>query len=105
LSFLSDIELMMTEHFVTTSNWSYQHYQNDKIRAFISIGAKPDDKNEDEIIDCFFVTVTDPDYKEIFQKEFANLEAACDYLNLHYAHWNLQDRRISASGCSTCHAH
>lgn len=96
---------MSSEHFITESNWSYLHYQNDKIRAFISFGAKPSEKNEQEVLDCFFVTVTDPDYQEIFQKEFLTIASACDYLNLQYAHWNLQDRRISSSGCSTCHAH
>lgn len=94
--------------YINDSNWSYLHYQNDRIRAFISLGAKPnesDDKNNDQVIECFFATVTDPDYQEIFQKEFSLLSEACDYLNERYAHWTLQDRRISASGCSTCHAH
>lgn len=90
---------------ITNENWTYCHFKNLKLKAFISLGAEPNDENE--IQELFFVTVTDFDDKELFQSEHYSLEEAMGALNSRYDSWEFVDATNgqSGDGCSSCSAH
>ena len=91
---------------IHTENWTYCRYKNQDFKAFISFGATPEGMERDELE--YYVTVlqgSEGEEREIFQKSFTSLGAACQYLNLSYGDWELDDQTASKSGCSSCAAH
>jgi hypothetical protein len=91
---------------VNTENWSFGGYKNSKLKAFISFGADflLETQKQHEI---FFLTVTDNNFKEVFQQDHSSLNEAIEALNSRYAHWDWDNRRLSSDdgGCGTCAAH
>ena len=88
---------------ITKENWIYTHYQTETMKVLISVGGKMDEN--ENFVDLYFVTTTDPEYKEKIQTEFYTLEEAIDFMNKSYGHLNELDTRISDSSCSSCVAH
>jgi len=88
---------------IDLNNWNYCHYETSRLRAFISQGGIPGTR-EDEVQQIYFLTVSDPDFKEIYQEEFFQLQEAVTILNSRYKHWKFIDRAVQ-EGCSSCQAH
>lgn len=95
----------MDNNRVNSDNWTFCHFKANDLKAFISFGASPD------ILDDTFLymaTVVDSEHNEVFQKEFTQVDLACDYLNNKYSDlWDFVDARApkKEGGCSTCVAH
>lgn len=86
---------------VTPDNWTFCHYKLNEKRSSISIGA---DTKSDEFI--YFVSVLDSEDRDIFQKEFSDLNVACQYINQNYNDWSFVNQlKNDDGGCSTCSAH
>lgn len=90
---------------IDTENWTYRRYKGPDSFAFISMGAEPRENQEPEIL--YFVTLTNFDYEEIFQRPFRSLDLALSYLNKTYSKWSLVEAggKTDGDGCSSCAAH
>ena len=93
----------MNEYF-TPNNWNYSQFQNQNLKAIISLGCDPD------ILGTrfsYFVTVLDEDDNEVYQEEFMALDRACEAMNSKYGGiWEYKDlSKPSSSGCDSCSAH
>lgn len=89
---------------INNQNWTYTHYINHNLRAFISIGAALA-KNE-QIETHYLVTLTDQDYQEIFQSIHPILEDAVATINAKYGQWDIENGLApKGDGCSSCAAH
>lgn len=96
----------MEMHKITSDNWTFVHFSLNSNKAFVTIGGNLNDKSQDfELI--YFVTVTNSDFEEIFQKTFATLEQAILFANANYSHWEYNDALNSnnSSECTSCVAH
>lgn len=95
---------MTTRLQITEENWPYSRLKNELFQAFISFGAKPEG---DDICLVYSVTVTDPDFQEVLQKNFTDLDPALEFINKTYGHWTYQlaQEKASGDGCSSCAAH
>lgn len=86
---------------ITKENWSFSGRKTKNLQVFITFGASPENINE-----ClYFVTLMDPEFQELFQQEFNNLEDAISFMNHKYEKWEFVDRSTSSEGQSTCSAH
>ena len=85
---------------ITPLNWNTNFYKSLDLKAFISIGAHPD--NTEELI--YFVNLTDEEHRDYFQQEFKSLDEACRYINQRWSDWELADL-ATGSGCGSCAAH
>ncbi len=92
---------------VNKDNWNHTFYNNNQLKAFISIGANVDEKEAYEPQIIYFVTVTDmEDQKQYFQRQFCDLNSALEFLQNRYGLWNFKDLKSNnLGGCSSCSAH
>lgn len=90
---------------ITIENWSYARYQGPQTLSMINMGAAPTPCGGAQIL--YYLTLTDLDYKEIYQQEFTELEQALSAINKKYSHWPLllEGAPRQGDGCSSCHAH
>ena len=89
---------------INEENWTHSQYTSSPLRAFISLGAQPDEQTGVQL--QFLVTLTDQDYLELFQSSHSNIHEALAVLNQKYGHWNYADAlNASGDGCSSCAAH
>lgn len=91
---------------INSENWTSAHFYSAPLRAFISLGASPDETAHDPKID-YLVTLTDNDYQELFQSIHPTLDEALMVLNSKYGQWELRDAfvKTEGDGCSSCAAH
>lgn len=91
---------------ITKENWTYTAYNHNDLQAFISFGADPDILSDNF---TYYATVIDSEHNEVFQKDFNEIETACEYLNNKYKGiWSFKNKMTqndSSGGCSTCIAH
>ena len=89
---------------INTENWTYTHFYSEPLRAFVSLGAAP---QEEEVVMQYLVTLTDKDYQELYQSIHEDLDEALSLLNEKYGHWDLKDALNAGlgDGCSSCAAH
>ena len=82
-------------------NWTHSNYNCADKKALISIGA------DLEANFLYFVSILDPDNKEIKQDEFKELNEAVQFINSQYGHWMYTDleANLDSGGCSSCEAH
>jgi len=99
----------MSKSIITIENYSYCRYKSDKLKAYISIGAEPLERESTKIQDLYFLTVTEDDYKEVLQRSFKTLPEACLAINEDYGQWQLHNlefqAKVKKSGCDSCSAH
>jgi len=89
---------------INAENWTYTHFTNQNLRAFISIGAALAETEEVEM--QYLVTLTDQDYQEIFQSIHLSLESALETINAKYGGWVAENGLApKGDGCSSCAAH
>ena len=83
---------------ITEQNWNYSYFQKNHEKAFVSIGADPE---EEDIL--YFVTIAQGEnLEELFSQEFIRIEHAVDFINEKYGHWSYIDP-LSSSTCHSCH--
>lgn len=91
---------------IDNKNWTYTAYTLDELQAFISFGADPDILSDNF---TYYATVIDSEHNEVYQKDFPNIDSACDFLNNKYKGiWNFKNKLsqgTDSGGCSTCIAH
>lgn len=77
-------------------------YQTPERLAFVSLGAAAESAQW-----IYSLTITDHDYRELFQEDFSDLNVALESINKKYRHWDLiiAGEKKSGDGCSSCHAH
>jgi len=94
---------------ITLQNWSHEHYQSEKLRAFISLCGKPahsPEENETSTQIFYSLVISDHERKEIMQEDFQSLEAALEQINHRYGHWAKKENQPdSGGGCGSCSAH
>jgi len=91
---------------VHQANWTSHHLASKQIKAFISLGAEPSIAAEvPEIL--YIMTLTNLAEQELLTRDFNELDAALEYLNEQYGHWDLSKSGATddGDGCSTCNAH
>lgn len=97
----------MNNKLINSENWTYTHYKAQNMKAFISFGALPEGSiNQSEFI--YMATVLDEENNEIFQRDFDDIDSACQFINKRYNPiWDFIDARVAKKegGCSTCVAH
>ena len=77
-----------------------------QLKSFINLAADFQPNEENPLL--YMVTCTDLEDREIFQKEFKNLDEALLFANKSYSQWDFIDLSKSDAekgGCSTCAAH
>ncbi|MCY4523923.1 MAG: hypothetical protein OXB84_04210 [Halobacteriovoraceae bacterium] len=92
---------------ITTENWNYCFYKTKDLKAFISLGAIPEDHPDKDDLLVYHVTLSDLSHKEIYQKEFILLDDAIGFIQKKYGNWEFQNLQIQKtdSGCEDCGAH
>lgn len=85
---------------VTPLNWNTTFYKSSNLKAFVSVGANPENPNEV----LYLVSLTDEEHREYFQQEFKQLDEACSFINQRWGEWEASDL-ANSSGCGTCAAH
>lgn len=90
---------------ITQENWTSCFYKSLQLKAFISLGADiPQAEGQDPPL-LYFVTLTNHDHEELFQREFNHLSKALEDINHRYGHWEFIDAENKGEGCSSCEAH
>jgi hypothetical protein len=87
-------------------NWGHSHYKSTDLKALITFGAELDAAGQPR--ELYYVTLTDHDHQEVFQRTFTALSTAIDEINQAYGHWEFVDALEGSStggGCSSCSAH
>lgn len=96
---IQDISIL--NRLITPDNWTFCQFKQGNQKAQITFGATP---ASDDLI--YFVSVLDKEDRDLFQKEFLKIEAACHFLNSNYHDWDFVNQLSqSADGCSSCSAH
>ena len=97
---------MQTNPLINPSNWNYCSYQSADYKAFVSYGAECDSHGPQvQVTEKYYVTVTDHEGIEMFQRSFSGLEQAIEHLNRAYGKLEFKSLSQKAEGCSTCQAH
>lgn len=102
---ISNIKDLAIKMEITPENWTFCSFSHENLKAIITFGASPDILDDSFV---YYVTVLDDDNNEVYQKEYATIELACEAINNKYSDlWELKDatRPAKAGGCSTCIAH
>lgn len=92
------------DYLIRSENWMSSHFENNDLKAMITLGGKENPTGDIDII--YSVTVLKEDLAQVFQKSFKSLDGALRYINLTYSTWQLSmDGKIVGSGCGDCRAH
>lgn len=99
-------------------NWTSSQYYNAPLRAFISLGGRPDglpnhshlpqSARPYQVEFIYIVTLANEDFQEIYQEVFPDLNNAINALNQKYGHWallTLGQTPKDGDGCESCSAH
>ena len=107
---------------IDAKNWTYCQYNSLKLKAFISLTGEPSEAldgnshQSSEVKIGYTLTLTDEEFKEIYQETFSDLQMAADAINQKYGHWNLlnlldgtvngiKENSSKDEGCDSCQAH
>ena len=87
---------------IQIENWNTSCYQNQQLKAFISIAAQNHQQGEFYSV----ILVNEESKKEIFHMDFDNLIGAAQHINKAYKSWDFIDMAEKQSGsCGSCTAH
>ena len=87
---------------ITKDNWTHCHFKTERLKTQISMGGELLNGKYREL---FYVTTTDHEGIELFQKTFKELTLALEFINKKFSHLDFIDQTVKTGGCSSCEAH
>jgi hypothetical protein len=89
---------------ITNQNWTTARFKQGEMLAFISSGG--DLSSTGNVVDVFYLVVSNLDYQEVSEQSFSTLNEALDAINNKFFHWELISlAQNTGSGCDSCAAH